>query len=88
MAKSRIGNVSPTRRSTPPLPADELADLFAVLEVVLRRRGCDNTLRNSETWLRGRGHDLTRIVLWLKQHGGYCDCEVLFNVVPKVAVDN
>jgi hypothetical protein len=24
--------------------------------------------------------DVTRIVPWLREHGGYCDCEVLANV--------
>jgi Protein of unknown function (DUF2695) len=72
--------------STYPLPADELAEMFAMLEVLLLRRGCDNKLTISERWLRGGGHDVARVVRWLNEHGGYCDCEVLFNVVPKTGL--
>lgn len=87
MPKSRVdhdSNLSQTQCGAPPLPADELAELFTVLEVLLLRRECTGTLGLSERWLGGRGLDVARVVSWLRDNGGYCDCEVLFNVVPKL----
>jgi len=77
-------NVSHGHHGAAPLPAEELAELFAVLELVLLRRKCTGTLGLSERWLGGRGHDVARVVCWLQDNGGFCDCEVLFNVKPKL----
>lgn len=88
MAKSRVDHnskLSHVQRAAPPLPGGELAELFAVVDVLLLRRGCDGTLSICERWLTGRGHDVARVVSWLNENGGYCDCEVVFNVVPRVA---
>jgi len=85
MAKSRPDNLPPTHNHTAPLSPEELDELFAVLDVLLLRRACDNTLAISERWPRGRGHDVARAVRWLNERGGYCDCEVVFNVAPRVA---
>ena len=84
MPKSHVDHDSQAERGASPLPADELAEMFTVLEVLLLRRECSSTLALSERWLRGRGHDVARVVGWLRDNGGYCDCEVLFNVVPKL----
>ncbi len=88
MAKSRVdrnSQLSQRQRAATPLHGDELAELFAVVEVLLLRRGCDGTLRICERWLTGGGHEVPRVVRWLKENGGYCDCEVVFNVVPRAA---
>jgi hypothetical protein len=47
-------------------------------------RQCTGTLVLSERWIGGRGHDVASVVSWLRDNGGYCDCEVLLNVVPKL----
>lgn len=67
-----------------PLTITQLDELFAFLDSVLARTGCDNTLLITKRWLSDRGHDTERVVGWLQQRGGYCDCEVLFNVEPRV----
>jgi hypothetical protein len=41
---------------------------------------CDHTLRETVEFLRQRGLDVERVVSWLQEHGGFCDCEVLYNV--------
>jgi hypothetical protein len=87
MSKSRIDNDPNPSRSqygAAPLPAEELAELFTVLEVLLLRRKCTGTLSMCERWLGGRGHVVERVSSWLQDNGGFCDCEVLFNVVPKL----
>jgi hypothetical protein len=65
-------------------------DLKALLEkidesVFEERNGeveclCDHTLRHTREFLRTRSLPEEPIVKWLGEHGGYCDCEVVFNV--------
>ena len=65
-----------------PMPHVDLRALFDFLD----REGaqqCDHTLRETIQFLRQRGLDVERVVPWLRAHGGYCDCEVIFNVEDK-----
>ena len=43
---------------------------------------CDHTLRSTIAFLIESNLDPEKIVPWLEEHGGYCDCEV-FNVEDK-----
>jgi hypothetical protein len=45
---------------------------------------CDHTLRNANTFLMERGIDAEKVIPWLRDNGGYCDCEVIFNVDEKL----
>jgi uncharacterized protein DUF2695 len=62
-----------------PISRAQLADLFSHLDGALDE-GCDHTSRLTEAFLRARGLPEATIILWLRQYGGYCDCEVLANV--------
>ncbi|KAF1699784.1 DUF2695 domain-containing protein [Pseudoxanthomonas suwonensis] len=42
--------------------------------------GCDHSLRFTRQFLASRGIEPDRVLPWLEEHGGYCDCEVLANV--------
>lgn len=49
---------------------------------------CDNTLKSSKQTLMDLGYSDTEIediVEWIEEHGGYCDCEVLINVVSRIS---
>lgn len=74
------------RRSRPasPLTRVALAHLFELLERELTRRECDNTLRITAKWLSDHDYDVATVYRWLQRLGGYCDCEVLLNVEPKI----
>ena len=65
-----------------PMPHQDLRDLFDYLD---RENPpvCDHTLRETIEFLNKRNLDVERIVPWLREHGGYCDCEVIFNVDDK-----
>jgi hypothetical protein len=65
-----------------PMPLEDLRDLFNHLDQKCES-GCDHTPRLTSEFLQARGHDVERIVSWLREHGGYCDCEVLANVEDK-----
>jgi hypothetical protein len=60
----------------------DLRDLFDFLD---RHDAppCDHTLRKTVDFLKNRKIDSEKILPWLREHGGYCDCEVIFNVEDK-----
>jgi tetratricopeptide (TPR) repeat protein len=64
------------------LTADDLANLGQYLETALSQSPCDHSLAQTREWLASRpGAETDRILQALRHHGGYCDCEVLLNVV-------
>jgi len=66
-------------RSMFPLPNDKMEAMFDAVEITLEDAGCDHSLRMTTEWLRSNGVDVTAVVTWLKNNGGYCDCEVVAN---------
>lgn len=73
----------PRGRSAPLtiLPAQQTA-LAAAISASVRERGCDNTLRSAQEWAAREGLGWAGFQAQLESHGGYCDCEVLLNVLP------
>jgi len=47
-----------------------------------RGAGCDGTHRFTREWASATGHDPDDVFDFVERHGGYCDCEVIFNVEP------
>ncbi len=43
-------------------------------------RSCDHSLRLTETFLQSERLEASRLLPWLAEHGGSCDCEVLANL--------
>ena len=41
---------------------------------------CDGTLKLTRRWMRVHGINEATTIPELEERGGYCDCEVLFNV--------
>jgi len=65
-----------------PMSHQDLRDLFDYLD----REGapqCDHTHRETIEFLQKRGLDVERVVPRLRGHGGYCDCEITYNVDDK-----
>ncbi|MBN2579778.1 MAG: DUF2695 domain-containing protein [Pirellulales bacterium] len=62
-----------------PMSHADLRDLFALLDRE-DASPCDHTLRETIEFLEKRKLDVDKIVPWLQEHGGYCDCEVIYNV--------
>lgn len=69
-------------RGSIPIPPADLRELFDYLD---RKDAppCDHTLRQTTRFLQDRKFSAERVVPWLHEHGGYCDCEVLANVESK-----
>lgn len=66
-------------RASFPLPDESMEQLFSAVDQALEAEGCDHTLRFTESWLNRSGFDHLTTVAWLKEHGGFCDCEVIAN---------
>lgn len=62
-----------------PMPKEALGELFDHLDCALAE-GCDHSLRLTMAFLESKKLEVQRVVIWLRDHGGHCDCEVLANV--------
>ena len=62
------------------LPASEfeIKALFNYLDKTLE--DCDDTLHQTICFIRERNMPEEKVISWLNEHGGFCDCEVLANV--------
>ncbi|MCI3938951.1 DUF2695 domain-containing protein [Chryseobacterium aahli] len=58
--------------------------LFDFLDEKLEENDCDDSLKMSKQFLE-TNHitNIEEVENWLKQNGGFCDCEVLYNVEEK-----
>jgi len=66
-----------------PMDKEIFQELFDYLDENLRD-GCDHNLTMTTEFLEEKGiGNIDKIVEWLNENGGYCDCEVLANVEEK-----
>jgi hypothetical protein len=66
-------------RAKLPLPNDRMQELFDALDSDVPRSGCDHTLRLTQAWLHRKNIAPEPVLEWLRENGGYCDCEALAN---------
>ena len=64
-----------------PLDAAQHASLGRAVGEGLRAQGCDNTLRAARAWARRERVRWTVLRAALEDRGGFCDCEVVMNVL-------
>ena len=64
------------------LPMSEklFRELFAYLDEQLGETDCQHDLRFTEAFLNDCDCDTEKVLEWLEDHGGGCDCEVLCNI--------
>lgn len=62
-----------------PLPSESLQSLFAHVRRAVDDDGCDHTLKATEAWIAQHAVAREPVIEWLKENGGYCDCEVVAN---------
>ena len=60
-----------------PMTIAQVRELFALLGT---RSRCDHTFSATMTFLRKHNLDEESVLTWLREHGGHCDCEVIYNV--------
>jgi hypothetical protein len=66
-------------RAKLPLPNEQMQALFDMLDTQLPRQACDHTLWLTQASLVAQGLPVDPVVTWLRENGGYCDCEALAN---------
>jgi len=68
-----------------PLPLEpvQTASMIRAIDAGLGERGCDNTLRAAQAWARREKVRWSWLRNELEDRGGFCDCEVLLNVVER-----
>ncbi len=65
------------------LRREQLLSLLAHVEEQLASgASCDHTLRMTRQWARQSNLDEEKIVASVKEFGGFCDCEVCYNLTP------
>ena len=63
-------------RTALPVSVAELRGLFDYLDANLEE--CDDTPKPTSAYLESRGLNVAETLHWLREHGGFCDCE-MFN---------
>jgi hypothetical protein len=64
-----------------PIGRNVFKTLFDHLDEQLGEHDCDNSLKITEAFLSANSIENAAVVIhWLREHSGYCDCEVLANV--------
>jgi len=67
-----------------PMPEDKFIRLFELLDAEIHAHGCDHDLKLTKQILSNLDvKDVSSVLTWLKEQGGYCDCEVMMNVEQK-----
>lgn len=70
-------------RSRMVLDAEQLDELLDFVEAEVESVGCDHSLRAARVWAVANEIDPEVLAESLGHFGGYCDCEVVLNVVPE-----
>ena len=63
-----------------PLAPHQLDDLLNELDARMSERACDHSLEQTKRVLTDLGISSEAVIPWLRENGGYCDCEVLANI--------
>lgn len=66
-------------RALLPLPNEQMKALFDMLDIEFPKQGCDHSLRLTRAWLVQRNLPEAKVIAWLNDNGGFCDCEALAN---------
>lgn len=64
-----------------PTSRELFQNLFDFLDEVLEKNTCDDSLKLTKQFLDSQNiQNREEVENWLKENGGFCDCEVLYNV--------
>jgi hypothetical protein len=66
-------------RAKLPLDKAQMKSMFDMLDEKLSAQGCDHTLKLVHAWLDANKLPIEPVEKWLRESGGYCDCEALAN---------
>lgn len=67
-----------------PISLDTLKELFDWLDKKLANEDCDNTFKQTQTFIDSYNLPEKTLLEWVENQGGYCDCEILYNVYEQI----
>jgi hypothetical protein len=70
-----------------PMSKELFNQLFDFLDEHLEVSGCRRDLQLTSDFLKNKNISAESVVSFLREHGGYCDCEVLGNVAENFRDD-
>ena len=62
-----------------PLPPPQMRALFDFVDEHLQESDCDRSLRHTLAFIESQDVPEEPVLEWLREAGGYCDCEVISN---------
>jgi hypothetical protein len=62
---------------------EQFEGLFDYLDIKIEQKGCASNHLFTIEYLQKYELEEEKILNWLRDNGGYCDCEVLLNVEEK-----
>jgi hypothetical protein len=62
-----------------PVPSELLRLLFNHVDARLEEDECDHSLRFTREFIHDQQLPEEKVLSWLREAGGYCDCEVIGN---------
>ncbi len=63
-----------------PLDKSNILELFDFLDIELEKRGCNHNYQLTNEFLKPKGLNSDIVFEWFREQGGYCDCEILYNI--------
>lgn len=70
--------------SSLPMARELFLDLFDYLNEQSETTGCSHDFSLTEQFLRDKQvNNVEEVLEFLRENGGYCDCEIIFNVEEK-----
>ena len=77
-----LKNLLPSGQRKPPISHADLRSLFTFLDR-LDPPPCQHDHRETIQFLKSRNLPIESTLAWLRANGGFCDCEVIYNVTEK-----
>ena len=72
-----------------PISRDDFQNLFDFLDEKFSNEECDDKLTFTFEFLEKKEiKNIEEVESWLRDNGGYCDCEVLYNIEEKFDEDS
>lgn len=66
-----------------PIDRELFFQLFDYLDERLEKRACNHDFSLTEEFFKDKDINITKVLEFLEENSGYCDCEVIFNVEEK-----
>ena len=63
-----------------PATKEQIVELFDYLNDLLGEIDCKHDLEQTIKYAMQKGLSVSKLMTWLQENGGFCDCEVLKNV--------